>query len=61
MAQPLGKNVPGLQAKVKAPRKAEQAAATLQLEYGYQYAGFGYYTAFLNNLCNRLQLFIVFS
>ena len=35
--------------------KARQAAATLQLEYGYHYTGSGDYTAFLQNLCNRRQ------
>ena len=35
--------------------KARRAAATLQLEYEYHYTGFGDYTAFLHNLCNRRQ------
>ena len=35
--------------------KARRAAATLQLEYDYHYTGFGDYTAFLHNLCNRRQ------
>ena len=42
-------------------KKAQQAAATLQLDYDYYYTGYGDYTAFLNNLCRSREPSVVVS